>query len=204
MKAKINSVNHQAITNDNNAKKTTTAQVYLNPLISASLIVNDSFKESNPGISDLFQELMVQVKLIKEGKTQCVEDMLYANAQALQSIFINATLQMNNATHLTAVQVWGNIALKAQNQSRQTLASLMDIKNPKKVEFIKLQNNAINQQINTSELSANPQNSENLTNELLKEPTHATLDCRRTAEAIPVNQTMATMERVKRCEDSSR
>ncbi|MGH8646968.1 MAG: hypothetical protein ACREX4_21935 [Gammaproteobacteria bacterium] len=57
------------------------------------------------------------------------------------------------------------LALKAQNQCRQTLAALAEIKNPRRTTFIGQQNNATNQQVNNvggpSETRKNPETREN-------------------------------------------
>lgn len=47
-------------------------------------------------------------------------------------------------------------ALKAQNQCRQTLAALAEIKNPRRTTLIGQQNNATNQQVNNAAIGANP------------------------------------------------
>jgi hypothetical protein len=56
---------------------------------------------------------------------------------------------MATAERLEQIQVYGHLALKAQNQCRATLATLADIKNPQAVAFIK--NTATNQQVNIGE-----------------------------------------------------
>ena len=91
---------------------------------------------------------------------------------------------MKRAEYLNQMQVHGQLALKAQNQCRATLAALADIKNPARATFIK--NTATNQQVNLG--AAPPQkNSADSANELLEVKAHERLDTRAPSEAVPVD-----------------
>jgi hypothetical protein len=96
---------------------------------------------------------------------------------------------MLNAEYLSGLQVNSKIALKAQNQCRQTLAALAEIKNPKRTTFIK--NAAQNQQINYNQNSE--KNNQNKSNELLTCNNYAPMDITGTATASTVNQEMETV-----------
>jgi len=79
------------------------------------------------------------------------------------------------------------------------LATLVQIKNPDQTTFIKQniqqQNNAVNQQINTSS-TEDSKKSEEVANELLKEVQHEALECRGTEKAITINTAMEAMEAI--------
>jgi hypothetical protein len=64
---------------------------------------------------------------------------LTAQAYALQAIFEKASLQIARSESLGALQGWAVLAMKAQGQCRQTLATIADIRNPKATAFIKQQ-----------------------------------------------------------------
>lgn len=89
-----------------------------------------------------------QNRAIFEGDLRCVEAMLLDQSHVLQSIFMFYTQKMSSAVHIEQIEALGRIALRSQNQCRQTLATLIELKNPKRATFIKQQNNAVNQQIN--------------------------------------------------------
>lgn len=82
--------------------------------------------------------------------TKTVERMLLAQSVVLQSLFGHYMVLANRSAELPKLQAFGDLALKAQNQCRRTLATLAEIRNPRRTQFIKQQNNAVNQQINNS------------------------------------------------------
>ncbi|MEO8401785.1 MAG: hypothetical protein ABI597_08345 [Gammaproteobacteria bacterium] len=134
------------------------AKVCSDPVLSCSRIIRNTYKEINLCEYDIFEELSKKNKLLKTNGLETIEDILCAHVYALQTIFEKAAHKLINAQTPETLQAWGMIALKAQNQSRQTLATLIDIKNPKQTAFIKQQNNAINQQVNNSEPENNLKN----------------------------------------------
>ncbi len=132
---------------------------------------------------ELAEELTAQIEKVGAGDLQRVEAMLLAQAHVLQTIFLDRAHHMRRAKYLNQMQAHGQLALKAQNQCRATLAALADIKNPARAMFIK--NTATNQQVN---LGAPPQkNSADSANKLLEVKAHERLDTRAPSEAVPVN-----------------
>ncbi len=99
-------------------------------------------------ISEAIQK---QNELLKQGDITSLERMLNSQTQALNSIFYNMAIKMHNAKYIEHVNQYSKIALKCQNQTRQTIATLAEIKGIKKSVFIKQTNHANNQQINNSE-----------------------------------------------------
>lgn len=144
-------------------------------------------------------------RAVSEGDLQCVEAMLLSQSHILQSVFMIYTQKMSSAEYTDHVEAFSRIALKAQNQCRQTLATLGELKNPKRATFIKQQNNAVNQQINQNgekeEISKIPDDS---TNELLEEIPHEQLDTRATQASCRVDQEVETVGEVDRTENSRR
>lgn len=80
--------------------------------------------------------------------TKTVERMLLAQSVVLQSLFAHYMTRANRSAELAKLQAFGDLALKAQNQCRRTLATLAEIRNPRRTQFIKQLNQAVNQQVN--------------------------------------------------------
>jgi len=149
----------------------------------------------------LVSKLVEQNNAVFEGDLRRVEAMLLDQSHVLQSLFVFFTQKMAHAKYMDSLETYSRIALKAQNQCRQTLATLVELKNPKRATFIKQQNNAVNQQINRSE---NPKNSEHSANKILEEIPSERLDTRTPQAAIGVNQEVEAMGENHRAKDGRR
>lgn len=167
----------------------------------AATTMRDESSFTQEHLTALSDELEQQIQQIKQGNLENLDEYLYSQAVALHQLFYRFfRTSLLRGPWLEESKVFADLALKAQNQSRKTLLALAEIKNPKRATFIKQQNNAINQQINNSE-NFSDKNKEKTVNELLKEPTHETLDTRGTTETISLNPSVATVEAVYRSKD---
>jgi hypothetical protein len=83
-----------------------------------------------------------------EGSVDRYEEMLFLQAELLNHVFVQSISIVGSNSEVAVAKAYAAIALKAQNQSRRTIAALNDMKNPKRTTFIKQQNNAHNQQVN--------------------------------------------------------
>lgn len=110
---------------------------------------------------------------IKNGDLSILEEILLSQAFVLNIASTNLATRANRQTDASTMQMLMNLAFKAQNQSRATIDSLINLKQPNQTAFIKQTNIAHgHQQVNNSlENNPIPQN------ELLKD-NHATLDTR--------------------------
>jgi len=183
----------QAITitaKDENDAKEQTARICINPSVNTAIILTQTNKSLEPDLIALKEAVDLEINKVVKGDVSAIEKMLMAQAMTLQSIFTNYTNRMLSAEYISGLQVNSKIALKAQNQCRQTLAALAEIKNPKPTTFIK--NAAHNQQINFNQNSE--KNNQNKSNELLSGEHHAPMDITGTATPSGVNQDMATVE----------
>jgi len=91
---------------------------------------------------------------IARGDYSLIEGQLISQSIALQRIFEIYTQRMINEKYFVAQGTYGQIALKAQNQSRKTLSTIAELRNPKKLTFIRQQNNAqfnLNQKKNSKQ-----------------------------------------------------
>jgi hypothetical protein len=135
------------------------------------------------------------------GDMSRVEAMLMGQAHSLQAISAFFAYKMANAEYMSTLEEYARLSFNAQNQCRQTLATLVELKNPKRATFIKQQNNAVNQQINQRE---NPKNTEYPANKILEEIPSERLDPRTPQAAIGVNQEVEAMGENHRTKDGRR
>ncbi|RUQ81525.1 hypothetical protein [Legionella septentrionalis] len=101
-------------------------------------------------IPTIMQGLIDGAKKITDGHTKEIEQMLFTHAKTLDYVFYDALSQLADCQMINQVDIFANIAFRAQNQSRKALLALAELKNPRRATFIKQQNNAVNQQINNS------------------------------------------------------
>lgn len=96
-------------------------------------------------------ELAAGIEKMNAGDMSKAEGMLYAQAHALQSIFMNFSRRALKQEYQRNLESFLRMALKAQNQCRMTLETLATIKNPP-VVFAKQANinNGGQQQVNNA------------------------------------------------------
>lgn len=154
----------------------------------------------------LEKQLQAHNQALFDGDLRRVEAMLLDQAHVLQAIFTMFTQKMGTAQYIEQLDAYSRISLKAQNQCRQTLATLGELKNPKRATFVKQQNNAINQQINQNgELAAeNRKNSGNSANELLEEIPSERLDIGTQETTGRADQAMEAVGKVHGAENCGR
>ena len=151
---------------------------------------NDDGDDVNADFCTLVDELRSQNECVFEGDLRRVEAMLLDQAHVLQAVFTHFTRKMTVVDYLSQLDAYSRIALKAQNQCRQTLATLGELKNPKRATFITTQNNAVNQQINQAENQKIP---EKPSNEILEETHEQRLDTTTQQAAIRADQAVETV-----------
>jgi len=159
-------------------------------------------------ISALVEELTERTQSLKEGNLDGVEAMLYAQAHALQSIFVNLSRRAVKQDYLKQFGTYLGFALKAQAQCRATLETLAEVKNPKPPTFVRQQNVAYQQQVNNGDLRNKPhdvpartEKSVNQSNELLEAQHGERLDSGTAGTAGGTDPAMATMEAIDRREN---
>ena len=106
-------------------------------------------------------------KEVRDGNLSAMENMLTAQAVALDAIF-NSLAQrasFNVGEHLPACESYLRLALKAQAQCAKTLETLATIKNPPSVSFVKQANIGNQVQVNNGNASTRPNGSDSATNQ---------------------------------------
>lgn len=166
------------------------AELCLNTDVDAALIVDDTKKDFKADFQALIDAVKREADRVASGDMTAMESMLVSQAYALQGVFTRMMHKTANAEYMHQIQTFSKIALKAQNQCRQTLAALSEMKNPKRTTFIK--NQATNQQVNFNE---NSEKNKNQSNELLSEGNDAPMDITGTATPSTANKELATVEK---------
>lgn len=107
------------------------ARLVVRPSANAAVVMVDYcsiFGEQSLGA--LVDALSDGMDEVQAGNMTRAEDMLYAQAHALQAIFTNLARRAAQQEYLTQWDAYMRTALKAQSQCRMTLETLAAIKNP--------------------------------------------------------------------------
>lgn len=90
--------------------------------------INISENESGINTQAVAEIITHQQKLMRLGHLQGIEEMLLSQIHVLNAIANQMTLRMATTEHMKKLETYGNLALKAQNQLRQTAATLAEFK----------------------------------------------------------------------------
>ena len=143
------------------------------------------------------------IEEVKKGDLSKLEEMLYSQAVALNMMFTSLSRRAVNQSNVDIKAVLTNLCFKAQNQSRNTIQTLINLKQPSQTSFIKQANIAHgHQQINNGVAQSSPENLSNKTNELLEVQDGKWLDRGKKAETEGVNSELETMGEIHRGENS--
>ena len=192
------------------------AAAAIRPSINAA-IVTHTFQGNLLGkdveVDQLVDALLDDMEQIKGGDLSKVEAMLYAQASALQTMFTSLAKRAYHQESLKQYSSHMGFALKAQAQSRATMQTLIELKFPRQVAFVKQANIAQgHQQINNGtppaqspSPSPSPSHASdfdaNLKNELLEAPDGKLgkgLDNGTTRQATRCNSKVAAVEKRNR------
>jgi hypothetical protein len=143
-------------------------------------------------IPELGTKITEQFTELKAGNFAYLEAMLYSQAMTLQSAFNQWIVSASCQQRPEEAERFAHLALRAQDQCRKTLATLAEIKNPKRsTTFIK---NYVDKQLN--QLVADPQS--DTTPIVLEASENAPLDVRSQAEAVGTDREMETLGEINR------
>jgi len=112
----------------------------------ASLAIAGILGQAAPGVSQqtLQAEIPVLMERLKSGDSNLLEETLLGSILTLQALAANLIAQASVQVDLNRQQTLLHLGLKAQNQLRQTVATLNELRNPRRAVFIKRQ---LNQQL---------------------------------------------------------
>ncbi len=172
-------------------------------------VIQNLHQNTNFGENDFSEDIKMDFKVLTEvmetvsdqvkvGNLSNLEEMLVCQSYSLQNLFLTMASKINGTTNPDYIDLFARFALKAQNQCRSTIATLSEMKNPKRATFIKQQNNAMNQQINQDK---NSKNLDKPANELLEKTNGERLDTGTKKETIGANQNLETVGEINRSQD---
>ena len=133
---------------------TMTASIGIGQLYSKYTFIHPAENEDEEitvnGLDDsvITEAIRKQEKLLEQGDLTSLENMLLSQTHVLNAVFSNMVSNLSAADTLKKLETFGRLALKAQNQTRQSISTLAEIKGIKKTTFIHQVNNANNQQVN--------------------------------------------------------
>lgn len=152
------------------------ARIHINCFASAALAISNLHGRLDSGTA--MDKLLNSAEKINNGNISEIENMLMTQAKTLDYLFYDSINKLVNLDMINQIEVFTNIAFRAQAQCRKTLATLAEIKHPKRTTFIHKQNNAI--QVNHAVKSPSEENkiSSKVANELLEVKNEQRLDTR--------------------------
>ena len=108
-----------------------TAQMAVLPSVNAAAVMTEYAKPlGEQDLVALIEALGDGMDKLSTGDLSRCEAMLYGQAHALQSIFVNFSRRALKQEYQKNLEAFLRLALKAQNQCRMTLETLATIKNP--------------------------------------------------------------------------
>jgi hypothetical protein len=132
--------------------------------------------------------------------------MLYSQAAAVNMMLANLSRRVAIQVNVDIRAVLANLALKSQNQSRNTIQTLINLKQPNQNAFIKQQTNVANghQQISNEVTKSSFEKFTKVPNELLEEKNGKWLDIGTKTKAKGVNTALEAVAKVNRGKNSKR
>jgi len=87
-------------------------------------------------LAPMVETLEFYVKQVNRNDLSHLEAMMVGQATALQTIFTSLARKASVQTELRQYEAFMGLALKAQSQSRSTVAAIADMKNPRQATFV--------------------------------------------------------------------
>lgn len=125
------------------SKDAVIAKAALSPYLSGA-VVADAFQANIMGpdvdLMEMVNVLKENARQAKDGDLSHMEAMLLSQATGLQAIFTSLAKRAQVQTSQRNLEAFLGLAMKAQSQSRATIATLVDLKFPRQVAFVKQTN----------------------------------------------------------------
>lgn len=129
------------------------AELALQPSVNAAAVIQTFAGKmvGEPDINFLVENLLDTFATVNDGDLANMEGMLVGQATALQTIFCSLARRAQVQTSQRNLEAFLSLALKAQSQSRATIATLVDLKYPRQAATFVKQTNVAHgaQQVNT-------------------------------------------------------
>lgn len=188
-------LNLQAQKHPDETKSQALARVATSPecLSAAVLTLCQNFDHAQ--VTEMVAELSKQSAAIHNGDMKRTESMLIAQAHTLDGLFAKLASKALTDGRVDMLERYMRLALKAQNQSRATLQTLVDLKTPKQFAFVKQANIGNQVQVNNGNAAqpARTRKNPKMQNELLEVQHGERLDTRATRSASGADSAMAAV-----------
>lgn len=186
----------------NESKDAVIAKAALSPYLSGA-VVADAFQANIMGpdvnLMEMVNVLTENVRQARDGDLSHLEAMLVSQATGLQTIFTSLAKRAQVQTSQRNLEAFLGLAMKAQSQSRATIATLVELKYPRQVAFVKQANISHgHQQINNASRTQEIRSEKSKLNVLEHDDGSKTMDAGATATAggsYPAHQTVDLIDR---------
>lgn len=125
------------------SKDAVIAKAALSPYLSGA-VVADAYQANIMGpdvdLMEMVNVLTENARQTQDGDLSHLEGMLLSQATGLQTIFTSLAKRAQAQTSQRNLEAFLGLAMKAQSQSRATIATLVDLKYPRQVAFVKQTN----------------------------------------------------------------
>ena len=125
------------------SKDAVIAKAALSPFLSGA-VVADAYQANIMGpdvnLMEMVNVLTENARQAQDGDLSHLEAMLVSQATGLQTIFTSLAKRAQVQTSQRNLEAFLGLAMKAQAQSRATIATLVDLKFPRQVAFVKQTN----------------------------------------------------------------
>ena len=183
------------------------SRAMLHPSVTAATTVHQVMGRQLGAVQDfvvggLIEELGAQCAEVSKGNLQRPEALLMAQSTTLDAIFQDLTqLAYKNMNNLDVAERFLRLAFRAQSQSRATVETLGNMKNPPMVFARQANMTTGPQQVNNG-LALAPAGAPSVRNELLSDQNHATtMDTLAARSPGRCNPKMAALAKLNRAKD---
>lgn len=183
---------------DRGRSEQTLAQTITTPECLSASVLTICQSVDSANVTELVAELKRQSDAINTDDLSRAEAMLTAQAHTLDGLFAKLTSDALTSGNLEKLERYMKLALKAQNQARATLQTLVELKAPKRVAFVQQANIGNQVQVNNEGQRARTRKKRKAPNKLLEENHGERLDTRAAGQAGGADPAMATVEKQHR------
>jgi hypothetical protein len=178
------------------------AKAALRPSVNAAAIMCEYGKPIGAhDVNALIDSLLEAIDDLKTGNMERCENMLMAQAYALQTIFMNFSRRALTQDYQHNLEAFFRMGLKAQNQCRMTLETLATIKNPPIVYARQANVTTGPQQVNNGiPAPSRAREIETEQTQLSKEKHELLPDTRTSGNAGGIDKEMETLGKIDRAE----
>lgn len=184
----------QEAVSDQRRAEQSLAQTLTTPECLSASVLTICQNVDHSNVTELVAELKRHSSAINADDLSRAEAMLIAQSHTLDGLFAKLTTDALASGNLEKLERYMKLALKAQNQARATLQTLVELKAPKRVAFVQQANIGNQVQVNNEGQRARTHKKRKAPNKLLEAKHGEWLDTRAAGKAGGDDPAMATVE----------